>query len=157
MSNGAVKEGFSESYLVEGAKILLPKLTVVGFPSDMRDDEIISAICKKNEQLNQLVESGKTLEVAKCWDNKNSAGITQYNKIAIKCSPEIRTYIAIRNGGYVFVGLCRCKVYDRYFVPPCFHCYEYNNFSNKSPNKSKPAKYGKCAGSTRLTTVDQLS
>ena len=48
-----LKEGFSESYGVEGAKTLQPKLTVVGILSDMPEDEIISAICEKNEQLNQ--------------------------------------------------------------------------------------------------------
>ena len=58
-----LKEGFSESYVVEGAKMLLPKVTVVGIPSDMSEDEIISAICEKDEQLNQFVVSGKTLEV----------------------------------------------------------------------------------------------
>ena len=45
--------------------MLLPKLTVVGILSDMPEDEITSAICEKDEQLNQFVESGKTLEVVK--------------------------------------------------------------------------------------------
>ena len=54
-------EGFSTSYVVKGAKTLLQKLTVVGIPSDMPENEITSAICEKQEQLNQLVESGKTL------------------------------------------------------------------------------------------------
>ena len=66
--------------MVEGAKMLLPKLTVVGIPSDIPGDEIISAICEKDEQLNQLVDSGKTLEVAKCFDVKNNAGDIQTKK-----------------------------------------------------------------------------
>ena len=40
-----LKEGFSESYVVEGTKMLLTKLTVVVIPSDISEDEIISAIC----------------------------------------------------------------------------------------------------------------
>ena len=39
--------------------MLLPKLTVVNIPSDIPGDEIVSAFCEKNEQLNHLVESDK--------------------------------------------------------------------------------------------------
>ena len=118
----------------------------------MPEDEIVSAICEKDEQLKQLIESGKTLELAKCCHIKNSTGDIQYKKVAIKCSPEISSNIMNRNGGYIFVGLCKCKVYNRYFVPQLFHCYQYNHFSNNFPNKSKPAKCGKCAG--QLKTVN---
>ena len=51
-------EGFSGSYVVECAKILIQKHTIVGNPSDMPGNEIISTICEKGEQLSQLVESG---------------------------------------------------------------------------------------------------
>ena len=54
-------------------KMLLPKLTVERDPSDMPENVIISAICEEDEQLKQLVESGKTLEVMKFWGMKNSA------------------------------------------------------------------------------------
>ena len=56
--------------MVDDAKVLLQKLTVVGISSDMPENEIISAICVKDEQLNQFLESGETLEVVKCWDIK---------------------------------------------------------------------------------------
>ena len=51
-----------------------------------------------------------------------------------------------RNGGYIFVGLCKCKVYDRYFLPQCFYCSVFNHFFLNFPNKTNPAKFGKCAG-----------
>ena len=73
-------------------------------------------------------------------------GCIQYKKVSIKCSPDIRSYIMNRNGGYIFVGLFKCKVYDRYFVPQCFHCNEFNHFANPYPNKSNPVKCGKCSG-----------
>ena len=38
-------------------------------------------IGKKSEQLNQLVEPGKTLEVVKCWDVKTNAGDIQLKKL----------------------------------------------------------------------------
>ena len=132
--------------MVEGAKMILPKLTVVGNTSDIPGDEIISVICEKDEQPNQLGDSGKTLEVVKCFDEKIKAGGIQHKKAPIECSPEIRSYIMIRNGGYICVGLCRCKVYVRYFVPLCFHCNEFNHYANTCPNKSDPAKCGKFAG-----------
>ena len=51
-----------------------------------------------------------------------------------------------RNGGYIFVILCRCKVYDRYFVPQCFHCSGFNHFANNCRNKNNPAGCAKCSG-----------
>ena len=42
------KEGISNSCVVDGAKLLLPKLTVVGIQSDIPGDEIISVICEKD-------------------------------------------------------------------------------------------------------------
>ena len=68
------KKGLSDSYKIEGAKMLLPKLIVLGIPSDMPNDDVISAIYRKNEQISQLVESSQTLEVIKCWDIKKNQG-----------------------------------------------------------------------------------
>ena len=51
----------------------------------------------------------------------------------------------IKNGGYIFVCLCRCKVYDRFFYSAMFpsQCIrsllEYISY-----NSSSPAKCGKC-------------
>ena len=50
------------------------------------------------------------------------------------------------NGDCSFVSLGSCKVYDRYFVPQCFHCNEFKHFTSTCPNKNIPAKCGKCAG-----------
>ena len=47
-----LREALSNSYGVEAAKILLPKVTFLGIPSDMPRYEIISAIYEKYEQLN---------------------------------------------------------------------------------------------------------
>ena len=74
---------------------------------------------------------------------KNNAGDIQYKKLAIKFSPEVRSYIKNRIGVYIFVGFFKCEAYDRYFVPQCFHSNEFNHFANNCPNKNNP---GKCAG-----------
>ena len=49
-----LEEGFSGSYVVDGAKILLPKLTVVGIPSYyMSEDEIKIPFCENmNNSIN---------------------------------------------------------------------------------------------------------
>ena len=56
--------------MVEGDEMFLPKLTVVGIMSDITGDDTMSATCEKDQLLNQLVESGKPLEVVKCFDGK---------------------------------------------------------------------------------------
>ena len=53
-------------------KILLQIFTVVGIPSDMPENEIISPFCEKYERLNRLVETGTTLEVIKSRDIKTA-------------------------------------------------------------------------------------
>ena len=39
----------------------------------MPEEDFVNAICGKDEQLNDLVVPGKTLEVMKFWGMKNSA------------------------------------------------------------------------------------
>ena len=56
-----------------------------------------------------------------------------------------------RNGGYILVGLCRCNVCARYFVPQFLHCSEYNHFSNNCPGKCKIVK---CRKSGRQHKTD---
>ena len=74
------KQGFN-NYFKVGVKMLLLKQTVVIIPPDMPNNEIISAICEKDLQLNQLVEQGEKLEVIKSWDLKYSAGEMQCKQI----------------------------------------------------------------------------
>ena len=51
-----------------------------------------------------------------------------------------------RNGGYLFEGLCRRRVYDRKFFPQCFHCYGFNHFAENCPIRNNPARRAKCSG-----------
>ena len=88
---------------------------------------------------------------------KNNAGDFQYKKLAITCSREVRSYIMNRNGGYIFVGLCRCKAYDRLFVPQCFHCNEFNHFANTCPNKKTLQNAEKALINTRQKPAGQNS
>ena len=47
--------------------------------------------------------------------------------------------------GYIFMGLCRCKVYDRHFVPQCSQCYGFDQFAYNCPNKTYTARFAKCS------------
>ena len=78
-----IKEGFSDSYVDEGANMLFPQLTDVGISLDMPEDEIISPTCEKDDQFNHLVESGKTLEVVKCWDIKPALATSDTKKLLL--------------------------------------------------------------------------
>ena len=49
----------------------------------MSEDEIIDSICEKDEQLNQLVKSGKRFEAVKRWDIKNRAGDMQHKNLLL--------------------------------------------------------------------------
>ena len=78
-----LKKSFIDSYKVVGTKMLLPNLIVVGFRSDMRSYGVIGAIYEKDDQIHQLVESGKKPKVIKCLDINKSAGVMQYKKLLL--------------------------------------------------------------------------
>ena len=61
-----LKEGLRNSYKNLAAKMIFPKLTVVGIQSDMQIDYVLSAICEKYELISKLITSGKTVEILKC-------------------------------------------------------------------------------------------
>ena len=50
------------------------------------------------------------------------------------------------NDGYVYVGLSRCKSFDHFFVPQCYHCYKFYHFAGESPDRDMPGTCGKCTG-----------
>ena len=64
----------------------------------------------------------------------------------LRKSYELHCYNMNRNGGQTFVVLCTCKVYDRYFVPHCFNCNEFNQFSKNCLNEIYLEKCEKFAG-----------
>ena len=82
----------------------------------------------------------------KSWDTKDHSDNLVARKLAVRCSPRIRNHIIDKCKGYIYINLLRCKVFDRFYVPQCFHCQRYNHFSNSCPDKNKRPICGKCSG-----------
>ena len=61
------------------------------------------------------------------------------------------------NDGYVYVGLSRCKSFDHFIEPQCFHCYLINHFTGECPDEDMPATCDKCAGSHKTKDCNRNS
>ena len=93
-----------------------------------------------------MVQAGEEFSVIKTWSNKGRNDVITSKKFAVRCSPKIREYVMNTNGGYLYLNMCRSKVYDRFFVTQCYHCQSFNHIASKCPDKDEPAVCGKCAG-----------
>ena len=142
-----LKKVLPNSFNVERGKKLLPKLTVVGVPAEINENNIIKIICEKDDTINRLINEGEILDILKCWDIKNTSGEIESKKLVLKCSAVLRKYILDKNEGYIYISLSRCRVYDRLDVPMCYHCQGYYHFSMKCPKKNQNPVCGICANS----------
>ena len=138
---------FTDKVSIEPARKIMPKLTIVGFPADHEVDSTVTMICNKDSNLKDLIDEGETFEIVKCFELKDYSDTVVSKKLVVKVSAKIRNYIMSVNEGYLYVGLVRCKVYDRLIVPQCYHCYEFYHFSQNCPKKSKSPTCGKCSKS----------
>ena len=67
-------------------------------------------------------------------------------KIAVlKVAPEIRAAI-LKTGGYIYLGLSRCKAHDRFWVTQCFHCQGFGHTASKCRQKNERPFCAYCAG-----------
>ena len=136
---------FSNDYDVEPKKMLMPKLTIANVPLYINDNEIVSALCEKDINIRQMVQNGDVCEVIKSWNVKQRNGESVAKTVAVKCSAKIRNYVMNVKNGYIYINLVRCRVFDRFFIPQCYHCRSFNHFARDCPNKEKIAVCGKCA------------
>lgn len=142
-----LKSVFKKDVNVENLAKKHPKITVVGWPSDVPDDSLLSEICKKDETIDNMVKNGSKIELVKSWDMKNDRGVVETKKLAVTLSPDVYNYLMTQNKGYLYIGMSRCKVYDRYYVPQCYHCWKYYHYAQNCPNKNNNPTCGKCSGS----------
>ena len=124
----------------------MPKIRITNVPNEMTDEALVTKICDKDAFLNSEINNDATFSVIKSWTSKRYTGTPNFKNVMIKCSPQIRKHIMKDNDGYVYVGLSRCKSFDHFFVPQCYHCYKFNHFADDCPDKDKPATCGNCAG-----------
>ena len=107
--------GPSHAVQVTEPKKMLPKMTVPDVSHSLADEEIIPAILNKNPNIQKLSEKGYDLSLLFTIKKDHS------KTAVLKMAPEIRSEI-IKNGNYIYIGLKRCKAYDRFWVSQCYHC-----------------------------------
>ena len=123
----------------------MPKITIIGVPNDITDEALVSQICDKDAFLNSEIHNDETFSVIKSWTINRYSGTQKFKILMVKCSPQIKKHIMKDNDGYVYVGRSRCKSFDHFFVPHCYHCYKFNHLADECPDKDTPATSGKCA------------
>ena len=126
---------------------MLPKMTLTDVSEGLADEEVVPSILKKNPSIQRLVTGGCSLSLV-------FTKTREHYKIAVlKMSPEIRSEIA-KNSNYIYVGLGRCKAYDRFWVSQCFHCQGFGHKSSACPKKDATAVCAFCAGSHESRTCE---
>lgn len=128
--------GNDSDFIVSEPKKMLPKMTIAGIPSAVPDDEVIDMVVKKNKEIGDLVGNGHMFTLNFTKDKGN------YKYAVIKMSPEIRAVIE-KKDYYVYVGMNRCKAYDRFWVTQCYHCQKFGHIASKCPKKDESPT---CAG-----------
>ena len=142
--------GEESQYTVSEPKKLLPKITLVGLPKSFPDCDIIDGIVNKNVKVKELKNEGYTLELIFTKTKGD------FKHAVIRVSPEIRASIQ-KDDWFVFVGLNKCKVYDRFWVTQCYHCQNFGHIDAKCPTKSQSATCGFCAGNHNSRNCTQKS
>ena len=134
----------NEDFVVSQLKKMLPKMNLTGIPISHPDSEIIESILNKNKEIEALVGQGLQLELLFTRSKDEFA----YKVAVLRMAPEIPAAVN-RVGGHIFVGLARCKAYDRFWVTQCFHCQRFGHIATKCPMKDQDPVCGYCAGSHR--------
>ena len=146
-ATNSLRDVFAENFSFEAPKRLLPKLTLAGVPRSIDDSRVIQCICDKDENIFEMVNSGEICEVIKSTEMRGRPGENSlYKSVVLKCSAKVRNYVMNSNGGYIYIELVRCKAYDRFFVPQCYHCSALNHIAKNCPNKDRPPTCPKCSG-----------
>lgn len=144
--------GDNSNYTVSEPKKMQPKMTLTGISPCTKDDEIIPSILSKNPKIKSLVDDGFALSLI-FTKQKTDA----HTKMAVlRLSPEIRSFIS-DSGNYVYVGLSRCRAYDRFWVTQCYHCQSFGHVVDRCPVKNDSPCCCFCAGSHRAPDCSNRS
>ena len=127
-------------------------MTVPDISESLADNEIVPSILRKNPGIRRLVEGGCTLALLFTKTKEQ-----QKSKTAVlKMAPEIRSQI-VNDGSYIYVGLGRCRAYDRFWVAQCYHCQGFGHVSSGCSKKNAGPVCAFCAGSHESRTCGNKS
>ena len=144
---------------------MLPKVTLQDVPlfvlhdvdrshlaeSAVREAEksaVINEICSKNQDIDNLVKLGHTLQVVYIGKPSLRGTFT----VGLKVSPSIRMLLLDTQNGFLFVGDKRIVVKDRFFVKQCYHCQLFGHTSPDCPQQQSAPTCLYCMGSHRSST-----
>ena len=127
---------------VSEPKKALPKMTIPNIPKAMSDEDILDSILRKNANIKRLVDRGHAFSVLLTLKREDT------KTAVVKLAPEIRSEI-VSSGSRVFVGLTRCRVYDRVWVRQCYHCQGFSHIAENCSKKEQDPVCVYCAGSHR--------
>ena len=129
----------SPDYVVSEPKKMFPKLTVVGIPISVPENKILDSILEKNNEIDDLKKKGYMMDLLFITTKTDS------KTAVLKVSPEIRACVE-KKDWYIYVGLSRCKTYDRFWVNQCYHCQQFGHKAAFCPKKDDMATCAFCAG-----------
>ena len=101
----------NDDFVVSQPKKMLPKMTLTGITSSFPEGEIIDGILSKNKKIKNLCEEGLHLSLLFVKQKDQN----EHKVAVLKMAPEIRKAVN-ETGGYVYLGLSRCRAYDRFWV-----------------------------------------
>ena len=107
-------------------------MTLTGIPSSFLEGEIIDGILSKNKKIKNLCEEGLHLSLLFAKQKDQS----EHKVAVLKMAPELRKAVN-ETGGYVYLGLSRCRAYDRFWVTQCFYCQRFGHIASKCPSKKR--------------------
>ena len=142
----------NDDFVVSQPKKMLPKMTLTGIPSSFPEGEIIDGILSKNKKIKNLCEEGLPLSLLFVKQKDQN----EHKVAVLKMAPEIRKAVN-ETGGYVYLGLSRCRAYDRFWVTQCFHCQKFCHIATKCPSKKEAPVCVYCAGHYKSSVCSDKS
>ena len=124
----------NDDFVVSQSKKMLPKMTFTGIPSSFQEGEIIDGILRKIKKIKKLCEEGLHLSLLFVKQKDQN----EHKVAVLKMAPKIRKAVN-EAGGYVYLGLSRCRAYDIFWVTQCFHCQRFGHIATKCPSKKEAA------------------
>ena len=131
----------NDDFVVSQPKKDVAEDDLTGIPSSFPEGEIIDGILSKNKKIKNLCKEGLHLSLLFVRQKDQN----EHKVAVLKMAPEIRKAVN-ETGGYVYLGLSRCRAYDRFWVTQCFHCQRFGHIATKCPSKKEAPVCVYCAG-----------
>lgn len=132
ITNINTTSGHSASFM----RLIRPKITILNVDENVNNDDLVDEIKRKNPAINDIIKSD---DDAKIIFTKNAG--ESMKTVIMSVTPQIRDIIM--KNGFLYIGLRRCRTYDRYWVTRCAHCLGFNHKTSECRNN---VKCGHCAG-----------